>query len=31
MLRDIYSVADGSKLFLEQSGDAVIQNMFYND
>lgn len=29
-LGDVYAVADGLKLYLEQSGDCVIQNMFYN-
>jgi len=29
-LRDFYAVADGLKLHLEQQGDPVIQNMFYN-
>ncbi|CDF36841.1 unnamed protein product [Chondrus crispus] len=30
MLSDVYAVADGLKLYLQQSGDSVIQNMFYN-
>lgn len=30
MLEDVYAVADGLKLYLEQAGDNVIQNMFYN-
>lgn len=30
MLKDVYCVADGLKLYLEQSGDYIIQNMFYN-
>lgn len=30
MLSDVYAVADGLKLYLQKSGDAVIQNMFYN-
>lgn len=30
LLGDVYAVADGLKLYLEQSGDTVIQNMFYN-
>ncbi|KAG9404967.1 hypothetical protein AC1031_004065 [Aphanomyces cochlioides] len=30
MLDNVWAVADGLKLYLEQSGDAVIQNMFYN-
>lgn len=30
MLEDVYAVADGLNLRLEQSGDCVIQNMFYN-
>lgn len=30
MLHDVYCVADGLKLYLEQAGDDVIQNMFYN-
>lgn len=30
MLDDVYAVADGLKLQLEQSGDTVIQEMFYN-
>lgn len=30
LLADVYAVADGLKLHLEQSGDCVIQNMFYN-
>lgn len=29
-LTDVYAVADGLKLMLEQSGDTVIQEMFYN-
>lgn len=29
-LVDVYAVADGLKLYLEQSSDFVIQNMFYN-
>ena len=30
MLKDVYCVADGLKLYLEQAGNYVIQNMFYN-
>lgn len=30
MLNDVCRVADGLKLYLEQSGDTVIQNMFFN-
>lgn len=30
MLGNVYAVADGLKLYLEQSSDTVIQNMFYN-
>lgn len=30
LLRGVYAVADRLKLYLEQSSDAVIQNMFYN-
>ena len=30
LLSDVYAVADGLKLLLLQSGDSVIQNMFYN-
>ena len=30
LLNDVYCVVDGLKLQLEQSGDCVIQNMFYN-
>lgn len=30
LLSDVYAVADGLKLLLQQSGDSVIQNMFYN-
>ena len=30
MLKDLYCVPDGLKLYLEQSGDYIIQNMFYN-
>lgn len=30
MLSDVYCLADGLKLYLEQSGDAIIQNMFHN-
>lgn len=30
MLRDVYCVADGFKLYLEQAQDFLIQNMFYN-
>ena len=30
MLKDVFCVFDGLKLTLEQSGDFVIQNMFYN-
>ena len=30
MLEDVYCVADGLKLRLEQAGDYIIQNMFYN-
>lgn len=26
-LEDVYSVADGLKLYLEKSGDCVLQNM----
>lgn len=29
-LQNFYCVADGLKLYLEQSGHCVIQNMFYN-
>lgn len=29
-LGEIYAVADGLKLYLQQSGDVIIQNMFYN-
>ena len=29
-LQNVYAVADGLKLYLEQAGDGVIQNMFYN-
>lgn len=29
-LEDVYAVADGLEIYLEQSGDCVIQNMFYN-
>lgn len=29
-LADVWCTMDGLKLYLEQSGDAVIQNMFYN-
>lgn len=29
-LSDVYCTADGLKLYLEQSGDAIVQNMFYN-
>jgi len=28
LLTDIYCVADGLKLYLQQAGDCVIQNMF---
>ena len=30
MLDDVWAVADGLKIYLEQAGDIVIQNMFYN-
>lgn len=30
MLQHVYAVADGLKLTLEQSGDSIIQEMFYN-
>ena len=30
LLGSVYAVADGLRLYLEQAGDAVIQNMFYN-
>ena len=30
MLKNVYAVADGLKLTLQQSGDCVIQEMFYN-
>lgn len=30
LLQDVYCVADGLKLRLEQTNDCVIQNMFYN-
>jgi hypothetical protein len=30
MLRNVWAVADGLKLYLEQAGDVVIQNIFYN-
>lgn len=30
LLTDVYCVADGCKLYLQQSGDCVIQSMFYN-
>ena len=30
MLKDVYCVADGLKLYLEQSGSYIVQNMFYN-
>lgn len=30
LLQNVFCVADGLKLHLEQSGDSVIQNMFYN-
>lgn len=30
MIDDVYAVADGLKLYLEQAGDNVIQNMFYD-
>lgn len=29
-LNRVFATADGLKLYLEQSGDAVIENMFYN-
>lgn len=29
-LCDVYNTADGLKLYLQQSGDTVIQSMFYN-
>lgn len=29
-LAQVYAVADGLKIYLDQSGDCVIQNMFYN-
>ena len=31
LLQNVYCVADGFKLYLEQSGDAVPQNVFYNE
>lgn len=31
ILENVYAVADGLKLHLEQSGDCVIQEMFYSD
>lgn len=30
LLNYVYAVADGVKIYLEQAGDPVIQNMFYN-
>lgn len=30
LLPDVYCCADGLKLYLQQAGDCVIQNMFYN-
>ena len=30
MLKDVYCVADGLKLYLEQSRSYIVQNMFYN-
>ena len=30
LLEDVYCVADGLKLYLQQAGDAVIQSRFYN-
>ena len=30
MLKKLFCVADGLKLYLEQSGNYIIQNMFYN-
>lgn len=30
MLNHVYAFADGLKLTLEQSGDAIIQEIFYN-
>lgn len=30
MLQDVYAVVDCLKLYLQQNGDAIIQNMFYN-
>lgn len=30
MLPAVYAVVDGLKLYIEKSGDSVIQNMFYN-
>ena len=29
MLKDVFCVADGLKLYLEQSGSYFVQNMFY--
>lgn len=30
LLQDVFAVADGLKVYLEQAGDTVVQNMFYN-
>lgn len=30
LLHDVFAVADGLKLYLQQSGDAFIQNVFSN-
>ena len=30
LLHDVYAMADGLKLYLQESGNGVIQNMFYN-
>lgn len=30
MLKDMFCLSDGLKVILKQSGDAVIQNRFYN-
>jgi len=30
LLDDLYAVADGLKLYLRHSGNAIIQNIFYN-
>lgn len=29
-LENVYDTADGLKLYLERSGDLIIQNMFYD-